>query len=88
MIPQIHPNQPDLICLSHLRWNFVFQRPQHLMSRFAADRRVFFIEEPVFDCTEPRLQTAICRRTQAVRYSAVITSLGRCSRRASCQPLL
>ena len=64
MIPQIHPNQPDLICLSHLRWNFVFQRPQHLMSRFAADRRVFFIEEPVFDSTEPRLQTSICRRTQ------------------------
>jgi UDP-galactopyranose mutase len=39
---------PDLVCLSHLRWNFVFQRPQHLMSRFAAERRVFFIEEPIF----------------------------------------
>lgn len=38
---------PDLICLSHLRWNFVFQRPQHLMTRCAKDRRVFFIEEPV-----------------------------------------
>jgi len=21
----------DLICFSHLRWDFVFQRPQHLM---------------------------------------------------------
>lgn len=40
---------PDLICLSHLRWNFVFQRPQHLMTRAARTRRVFFIEEPVFD---------------------------------------
>jgi glycosyltransferase involved in cell wall biosynthesis len=39
---------PDVICLSHLRWNFVFQRPQHLMTRCARDRRVFFIEEPVF----------------------------------------
>jgi len=39
---------PDLICLSHLRWNFVFQRPQHLMSRCARDRRVFFVEEPRF----------------------------------------
>ena len=28
-----------LVCFSHLRWNFVFQRPQHLMSRFAEDRR-------------------------------------------------
>jgi glycosyltransferase involved in cell wall biosynthesis len=40
---------PDLVCLSHLRWNFVFQRPQHLMTRAARDRRVFFVEEPVFD---------------------------------------
>ena len=38
----------DLICLSHLRWDFVFQRPQHLMTRAARDWRVFFIEEPVF----------------------------------------
>jgi UDP-galactopyranose mutase len=65
MIPQIHQTQPDLICLSHLRWNFVFQRPQHLMSRFAAaGTRVFFVEEPVFDSTEPRLLTSICPRTQ------------------------
>ena len=39
----------DLICFSHLRWNFVYQRPQHLMSRFAKQTRVFFIEEPWFD---------------------------------------
>ena len=38
----------DIICFSHLRWNFVFQRPQHLLSRFAKKRRVFFIEEPMF----------------------------------------
>lgn len=44
---QRDPGRPDLICLSHLRWDFVFQRPQHLMSRFAAERRVFFLEEPV-----------------------------------------
>ncbi len=37
----------DLVCLSHLRWDFVYQRPQHLMSRFAARRRVLFIEEPM-----------------------------------------
>ncbi len=39
----------DMVCLSHLRWDFVFQRPQHLMSRCARTRRVFFIEEPIFD---------------------------------------
>ena len=36
-----------LICFSHLRWNFVFQRPQHLMSRFAREMDVIFWEEPV-----------------------------------------
>lgn len=39
----------DLVCFSHLRWDFVLQRPQHLLSRFARERRVFFIEEPIFD---------------------------------------
>jgi glycosyltransferase involved in cell wall biosynthesis len=39
----------DVLCFSHLRWNFVFQRPQHLLSRCARDHRVFFVEEPVFD---------------------------------------
>jgi UDP-galactopyranose mutase len=34
-----------LICFSHLRWDFVLQRPQHLMERFAKDRAVFFFEE-------------------------------------------
>ena len=37
----------DLICFSHIRWNFVYQRPQHLLSRFALYNRVFVIEEPV-----------------------------------------
>ena len=36
-----------LVCFSHLRWHFVFQRPQHLMTRFAAERPVFFVEEPI-----------------------------------------
>ena len=39
--------RPDLVCLTHLRWNWVFQRPQHLMTRAARGRRVFVIEEPV-----------------------------------------
>ena len=36
-----------LVVFSHLRWNFVFQRPNHLMARAARDRRVFYVEEPV-----------------------------------------
>jgi UDP-galactopyranose mutase len=49
---------PDLICFSHLRWNFVFQRPQQLLTRCARDRRVFFVEEPVFGADGARLAVA------------------------------
>ena len=37
----------DIVVLSHLRWDFVYQRPQHLMSRAARDHRVLFVEEPI-----------------------------------------
>ena len=40
------PARPTLLCFSHLRWDFVFQRPQHLMSRFAREMTVVFWEEP------------------------------------------
>lgn len=46
----------DLVCLSHLRWDFVYQRPQHLLSRFARRRRVFFCEEPIFVDGETHLE--------------------------------
>jgi len=38
----------DLVCFSHLRWDFFYQRPQHLLSRLGKQFRTFFIEEPVF----------------------------------------
>jgi glycosyltransferase involved in cell wall biosynthesis len=49
---EAEPSVPDsgpatLICFSHLRWNFVFQRPQHLMCRFGRTMNVIFWEEPV-----------------------------------------
>jgi UDP-galactopyranose mutase len=47
---------PDLVCLSHLRWDFVYQRPQHLLTRCAQERRVFFFEEPVHDDGPLRLE--------------------------------
>src|SRR5215213_6548850 len=45
----------DLVCFSHLRWDFVFQRPQHLLTRCARERRVFFVEEPIFGNGSMRL---------------------------------
>jgi UDP-galactopyranose mutase len=62
------PEHHTLICFSHLRWNFVFQRPQHLMSRFAADRRVIYWEEPenaLPDC-EPALGVRTCAETGVI----------------------
>ena len=40
----------DLVCFSHLQWNLVYQRPQHLLSRAALQYRVFYIQE--FSSTE------------------------------------
>ncbi len=51
-----HCETSNLLVFSHLRWDFVFQRPQHLLSRHAKYRRVFYFEEPVFGMTDlPRL---------------------------------
>lgn len=50
-----HLNTADLVCFSHLRWNFVYQRPQHLLSRFSKHTRVFFIEEPIFQDAPEKL---------------------------------
>lgn len=47
----------DIVCLSHLRWNSVYQRPHHLMSCFGRTRRVFFLEEPVHDSDSPYVET-------------------------------
>jgi glycosyltransferase involved in cell wall biosynthesis len=55
--------QPDLVVLSHLRWPWVWQRPQHIVSRLAARRapaaaRTYFVEEPVIgEVRESRLRT-------------------------------
>jgi UDP-galactopyranose mutase len=47
------PPRYTIVAFSHLRWNFVYQRPQHLLSRLAAKRPVFFIEEPEIDVGGP-----------------------------------
>lgn len=43
----------NLLCFSHLRWDFVYQRPQHLISRFAVNKNVFYIEEPLPTDNDP-----------------------------------
>lgn len=47
-----------LICISHLRWDFVWQRPQHILSRLAKQQPILFVEEPItsLDADTPYLQ--------------------------------
>ena len=50
---------PDLVCFAHLHWDFVWQRPQHLMSRFAQHGRVFYVEDAFYhndDLVEPHVE--------------------------------
>ena len=47
---------PHLIVFSHLRWNFVFQRPQHLLTRLARHYPVVFVEEPMRSDGPARLE--------------------------------
>ena len=49
----------DVICFSHLRWSFVFQRPQHLLSRCAREHRVYFVEEPIWVDGPNRLELTV-----------------------------
>lgn len=50
------PTPPALLCIAHLRWDFVFQRPQHLMTRAAQTRNVYYIEEPIFGETADQME--------------------------------
>jgi UDP-galactopyranose mutase len=45
-----------IVIFSHLRWNFVYQRPQHLLSRLAARWRIVFIEEPMPNAEHPHME--------------------------------
>lgn len=47
---------PVLLVFSHLRWDFVYQRPQHLLSRLAGRWQVLFVEEPVHTDGPARLE--------------------------------
>lgn len=56
--PSAFPSpRPQIVCFSHLRWNLVFQRPQHIMTRLADSFDIIYWEEPreEADCTSPRL---------------------------------
>ena len=68
---------PHLIVFSHLRWDFVFQRPQHLLSRLAKRYSVVFVEEPV-RCDGPAWleRTSPTAGVQVLRPHTPVEALG------------
>lgn len=66
--------KPSLLTFSHLRWSFVFQRPQHVMSRLQKIYNVFFWEEPIYvqDQQSPDLQEVICEKTGVTILTPVL----------------
>ena len=75
-MPQLSKSasRPLLLCLSHLRWDLVLQRPQHLLTRAARDWHVLYLEEARFEppgADTPRLE----RRAVAPGIEVVVPVL-------------
>jgi glycosyltransferase involved in cell wall biosynthesis len=78
-----------LICLSHLRWSFVRQRPQHLMARCARTMDVFFVEEPQFQANaKPWLERRIDSSGVTICVPVLPTGIGAEERDAELADLL
>jgi len=59
---------PTIIVFCHLRWDFVYQRPQQLLTRLGRHYRILFIEEPVhgagpgyIEQSSPAPNVTVCR---------------------------
>jgi UDP-galactopyranose mutase len=79
-----------LLCFSHLRWDFVFQRPQHLMTRFAKGFDVTFWEEPVFanDGSNAQLDVRRCETSGVTIATPVLPEFLRGSETTALRQLL
>lgn len=79
----LDPGRPLLLCLAHLRWSFVYQRPQHEMVRFADHYNVLYCEEPLDEADEtPRLDVRVEEngvRVLVPRLPAGLSDEGRAS---------
>jgi len=68
---------PRLIVFSHLRWEFVFQRPQHLLSRLARHFHVVFVEEPMRTSGPAYLErTTPCKGVEVLRAHTPVEHAG------------
>jgi glycosyltransferase involved in cell wall biosynthesis len=65
-----------LLCFSHLRWDFVWQRPQHLLSRAACHFDVIVFEEPVFEVDVVAPHLALTSRPGGIRVAVPVLPHG------------
>lgn len=63
-----------ILAFSHLRWNFVWQRPQQFLSRFAENQPVLFVEEPIHDL-EPGQEPTLEIQNVADRITVAVPHL-------------
>ncbi|MFC7208306.1 glycosyltransferase [Comamonas endophytica] len=58
----------SIVVFSHLRWDFVYQRPQQLMSRLAGQHPILFVEEPIVGAERTWLERySPCAGVQVLR---------------------
>ena len=68
---------PSLVVFCHLRWDFVFQRPQQLMTRLGHNRQIIFVEEPVFDAGPSYMEiSSPCANVQVLRAHTSVRAPG------------
>ena len=77
-----------LIVLSHLGWDWVWQRPQHLLSRLARRHPVFFVMEPLLDENPAAPYLKIETRGAGVTVAAPVFSLAQADAAGGFYPLI
>src|SRR4051794_37821570 len=78
----------DVVCLSHLPWDLVFQRPHHLMTRAARNGRVLYVEEPREDAQRPYVEVRPAEGGVLVAVPHVPPDLGPAAREDACARLV
>ncbi|TIV42597.1 MAG: glycosyltransferase family 1 protein, partial [Mesorhizobium sp.] len=73
--------QDLLICFSHLRWNFVYQRPQHILTHASREHQIVYFEEPVFEeCSHSSIR--FCDAAPGIRVATPLLPIGTSPARA------
>ena len=68
---------PPLVVFCHLRWEFVTQRPQHIISRLARHRKVLFVEEPIGHAPHERGTAQLYQAAENIQVLQPRTDPGR-----------